>query len=361
MADGGEKDEGEKEFEASEQRKKQAREEGNVAQSKETNGLGVVLGLLVAAFVFWSVTGQQIASNLFGFFHHADNYANDIFSGSGSQAESALVSMAMSLLVPLLVLVGILLAFLIVTQAFTFSTKKIEIDMKKLSPVENFKKKYGSQGLIDFARDAAKMLVAGAIASIFLFSFARDYYGAGAIATEQIGSFAFKQVIKLIIIYTIFQFILAAVDFPIQRRLHADRLKMTREEMKKEFKQSEGDPLLKQQRREKATKVSQGKMLKNVEAATVVMVNPTHYAVALKWDPSEHAAPIVVAKGVDHIAAKIREIAIENRIPIYSDPPSTRAIHASVEVDQAILPEHFAAVAAAVQYVDRIKASMGRE
>ncbi|GAB5459106.1 MAG: EscU/YscU/HrcU family type III secretion system export apparatus switch protein [Henriciella sp.] len=361
MADSGEKEEGEKEFEASEQRKKQARQEGNVAQSKETNTLAVVIGLLVAAYIFWSLTSGQMAGTLFGFFHHAEAYSNDIFKGGGGQAERAMMSLVVAVMVPLLVLVAILLTVLVITRAFTFSTKKIELDMKKLSPVENFKKKYGPQGLIDFARDGAKMIVAGVIATVFLFTFARDYYGSGAIATQNIGGFAFAQVIKLIIIYAIFQFILAAIDFPIQRRMHAERLKMTREEMKKELKQSEGDPLLKQQRRQKATKVSQGTMLKNVEGSTVIMVNPTHYAVALKWDPEEHAAPIVVAKGVDHMAARIREIAIENKIPIYSDPPSTRSIYAAVDVDQPILQEHFAAVAAAVQYVDRIKAAMARE
>ena len=115
-----------------------------------------------------------------------------------------------------------------------------------------------------------------------------------------------------------------------------------------------GDPMLKQQRRAKAQKISKGEMMKAVETSTVVMVNPTHYAVALKWDPDSGQAPIVVAKGVDHIAARIREIAIAHKVPIYRDPPSTRAIFASVELDEEIHPEHFAAVAAAIQYVDRV-------
>ena len=99
----------------------------------------------------------------------------------------------------------------------------------------------------------------------------------------------------------------------------------------------------------------EGEMMKAVESATVVMVNPTHYAVALKWDPETQRAPIVVAKGVDHIAARIREIAIEHQIPIYSDPPNTRAIFAAVDLEEEIHPEHFAAVAAAIQYVDRVR------
>jgi flagellar biosynthetic protein FlhB len=96
-------------------------------------------------------------------------------------------------------------------------------------------------------------------------------------------------------------------------------------------------------------------MLQNVKTATVVMVNPTHYAVALKWDPESKLAPVCVAKGTDHLAMKIRELAIENNVPIYSDPPATRSIYSMVEVDEEIQPEHFAAVAAAIQFVDRLR------
>ena len=109
-------------------------------------------------------------------------------------------------------------------------------------------------------------------------------------------------------------------------------------------------------RREKATKISRGQMLKNVPQATVIMVNPTHYAVALKWDPESNKAPVCVAKGVDNIAARIREIATEHKIPIYHDPPATRSLYKLVEVDEEIRPEHFAAVAAAIQFVERIRA-----
>jgi len=362
MAESGEEDSGEKEFEASEQKQRQAREEGNIAQSKEMTGFAVAIGILVITFVFKFVAGGALARNLFGFFHHADAYSTDVFKQGGEMTLGALTGVVLTIMSPLLILVAIVLGVIIATQAFAFSAKKIKPEMKKLNPVENFKKKYGPQGMIDFLRDAAKMIVAGVIAGIFLLNFAQDYYGASALQTDQIGNFAFEQVLKLIIAFAVFQFILAAIDFPIQKRLHANRLKMTREEMKKELKQSEGDPLLKQQRREKGAKISRGQMMQNVETSTVIMVNPEHYAVALKWDPETQKAPVVVAKGVDHLAAKIREIAIAHQVPIYRDPPSTRAIYATVEIDEEIHPEHFAAVAAAIQYVDRIRGAMtGRE
>ena len=161
--------------------------------------------------------------------------------------------------------------------------------------------------------------------------------------------------LRLILYFFAFQFVLAVIDLPLQWRLHANKLKMTREEMKKELKQNEGDPYMKQQRREKGVKISRGQMLQNVKTATVLMVNPTHYAVALKWDPESGKAPVCVAKGTDNLALKIREIAIEAGVPVYRDPPATRSIYSMVEVDEEILPEHFAAVAAAIQFVDRLR------
>lgn len=355
MAEGSEEDSGEKEFEATEQRRKQARQDGDIPQSKEANALALFLGVLAAAFTFNSMTGHSLAADFFGAFHHADVMSADIFESGGKQTSVWLTGMALKILPIFLILMAAVGVVIVALQSYTFSFKKIKPDMKKLNPVQNLKNKYGAKGFTDFLRDAAKMLVAGVIASVFLFNFARDYYGSSAIQQGQIGNFAFSQCLQLIIAYVIFQFLLTVIDLPLQQRLYANKLKMTREQMKKENKESEGDPLLKQQRRAKAQKISKGEMLKAVEGATVVMVNPTHYAVALKWDPASGQAPIVVAKGVDHIAARIREIAIDHKIPIYSDPPSTRAIYAAVDLDEEIHPEHFAAVAAAIQYVDRVR------
>jgi len=243
-------------------------------------------------------------------------------------------------------------------SSISFSAKKIEADMKNLSPMENLKKKYGARGLIDFAKDTVKLSFAAIIAVVFLVQLARDYYASSAVQAGQFAEFTFTQVLKLILWFLIFQFVLAAIDLPLQRRLHANKLRMSREEMKKELKQSEGDPQLKQQRRQKASQISRGQMLQNVKTATVIMVNPEHYAVALRWDPESQRAPVCVAKGVDHLAAKIREIATENNIPIYRDPPTARSLYALVELDEEIKPEHFAAVAAAINFVERVRKHM---
>ncbi|MFN7163776.1 MAG: flagellar biosynthesis protein FlhB [Hyphomonas sp.] len=348
-------DSSEKEFEATEQKLRQAREEGNVPQSKEANALALILGIVAAAFVLNALVGKSLFSDFSSMLYHGDAFARDAFAPGGKAIWGWLGNVLLHLLPIFLVMAALVLVALVVQQSISFSLKKIKPDMKKLSPVENLKKRYGARGLSDFLKDTAKLFFAGIIGTVFLIQFAQDYYASSEIRMGKFYEFTFSQTLKLIFYFLAFQVALAVIDVPLQRQLHLNKLKMTREELKKEMKQSEGDPQLKMMRREKASKISRGQMLKNVPQATVILVNPTHYAVALKWDPESQKAPTVVAKGADHLAAKIREIAVEHKIPIYRDPPATRSIYNLVEIDQEIRPEHFAAVAAAIQFIDRVK------
>lgn len=349
-----EQDSGEKEFEASEQRKSKAREDGDVVQSKETNAFAAVLGILAAAYLIQTFSGRILFEQFTSLLGYAEMFAFDTFESKGARTGEWTRTVLVSLLPIFLILVVFTCLAVALTRSFSFSAKKIKPDIKKLSPVENLKKKYGPKGLLDFLKDTAKMLFAGIIASLFLWQFAQDYYASSAVQAGQVVSFTTYHVVMLIFYFAIFQFFLAAIDFPLQWRLHANKLKMTREEMKKEAKQSEGDPHFKQTRRRRGQELTRQGMLDNVKDATVVMVNPEHYAVALKWDQDSGKAPIVVAKGVDHLAAKIREVAREHDVPIYRDPPSTRSIYRLVEIDEEIQEIHFAAVATAIQYVQRI-------
>lgn len=351
-------DSGEKEFEATEQRQRQAREEGNVPQSRETNTLALIVGTMCAAIVLQLTIGQSVFQDFSSLLYHADAYSQDIFDSGGTETRSWLSTTLLKFSPMLFIMAAVVLVALVGQRAISFSAKKIQADMKKLSPIENLKKKYGTRGLLDFLKDTVKLAFAATIAVVFLAQLAQDYYSSSAVQAGQFAEFTFSQVLKLIFWFLLFQFVLAAIDLPLQRRLHANQLKMTREEMKKEMKQNEGDPQIKAQRRQRAAKISRGQMIQNVKEATVIMVNPEHYAVALKWDPENSRAPVCVAKGVDHLAAKIREVATANNIPIYRDPPTARSIYRLVEIDQEIHPEHFAAVAAAINFVERVRRHM---
>lgn len=353
---------GEKEFDATDERLRQAREDGDVPISKEANSFGLIIGIGLAIMVFLMLSSKAMSEGFTSMFYHADRYAADIFTDQGSQTQKILADLVLSIAPMFAVLAASVILVLILQRAIAFSTKKIKPEMKKINPVENIKNKYGAKGLSDFLKDAAKMIFAGVIAAYFMIYFASEYYAGSAMGRGQLADFTLTQILKLILYFAAFHLVLALLDVPLQRYLHAERLKMTREDLKKEMKQNEGDPHLKQQRRERGTQITRGDMLKNVETATVIMVNPEHYAVALKWDPDGDKAPICVAKGVDHLAAKIREVAQANQVPIYRDPPTARSLYRLVEIDEEIKQEHFAAVAAAVQYVERVRQHMrGRD
>ena len=353
-------DSGEKELEASEQKRRKAREQGDVPQSRETNTLALILGIMAATYTLKSAAGMAVFSDFSALLYNGDAFARDIFEDDGQATRDWVFGAMIHFLPVLLILMAAVLVALIVQRSVTFSMDKLKPKMKNLSPVENLKKRYGPRGITDFLKDTAKLIFAGGIGAVFLFQFIRDYYAVSAVQGGQFADFTFRQVLNLILYFCIFQFVLAAIDLPLQQRLHANRLKMTREEMKKEMKQNEGDPMLKSQRREKGRQISRGEMLQNVKDSTVVMVNPEHYAVALKWDPDSNRAPVCVAKGVDHLAARIREVALANNVPIYRDPPATRSIYRLVDIDEEIHKEHFAAVAAAIQFVERARAGLGQ-
>ena len=350
---------GEKEFEATEQKRREARREGNVAQSKEANTFALFAGVIIAAIMFSAVVAGATFSEFSALMYHADSYAADVFNDGGGATKAWLARTLVKVIPLFAIMAALVLATLVIQQSIAFSAKKIKPEFNKISPTENLKKKYGTKGLLDFLKDMAKMFFAGGLAAVFLYGFAQHYYASSAVELSDFFNFTFGQVLTLFLIFGVFQFVLAAIDLPLQRQLHSNKLKMSREDIKKEQKQSEGDPQLKQKRREKASSMSRNQMMQNVKTATVVMVNPEHYAVALKWDPEGGRAPVCVAKGVDHLAAKIRETATANDIPIYRDPPSTRSIYRLVDIDEEIHPDHFAAVAAAISFVDRIRKQTG--
>jgi flagellar biosynthetic protein FlhB len=161
--------------------------------------------------------------------------------------------------------------------------------------------------------------------------------------------------VEFLAIILVVTFALGGIDYLWQVHLHRQRNRMSRKELMDEFKESEGDPHMRAARRQRAQEVATNRMLADVARADVVIVNPTHYAVALKWDRGKGGAPVCVAKGVDEIARVIRARAVEHGVPIHSDPPTARAIHASVDLGQEVRAEHYRAVATAIRFADAMR------
>jgi len=162
-------------------------------------------------------------------------------------------------------------------------------------------------------------------------------------------------IVMLLLVVVLIMAVMASADLAYQRWSHNEKLKMTKQEVKDEHKESEGDPKIKGRIRALRMERHRKRMMANVPKATVVITNPTHYAIALKYDMESMAAPILVAKGVDYLAKRIRQIAETHDVPIMENPPLARALYAAVEVDQEIPEEHYKAVAEVIGYVMRLK------
>jgi flagellar biosynthetic protein FlhB len=330
-----------------------ARRDGDVAQSREANAAAQYLGLY-AAIVFAGGWAAAETARALAVFHHRPLDVASLILGTQGAGAAFFANPALPAVVVIgLPLIAVLLA-LVAQQSIVFAPKKLEPKMSRLSLVENAKQKFGPQGLGEFARGFLKL--AAIIASVIFFFGARfsELPATAAMPAAAIAGLLHREAALFLGVITIFSVAMAAIDLPLSRMSWMKRLRMSQEELKRESKENEGDPLLKMIRREKGKAIAVNRMMRDVPGATVVIVNPEHYAVALKWSRDSKRAPVCVAKGVDELAKKIRELAAKNGVPIRRDPVTARAIYASVKVGREIDRAHYAAVAAAIHFAEAI-------
>jgi flagellar biosynthesis protein FlhB len=211
-------------------------------------------------------------------------------------------------------------------------------------------------GLFEFAKSFVKLVIISVALGVFVVQRAPAILNSLALTPAMSMVTMLQMLAEFLLLALLIVGIMGGVDFFWQHFRHLQRHRMSRKDMVDEMKESEGDPHVKGQRRQRGQEIATNQMLADVATADVVIVNPTHYAVALKWKRGSRTAPICVAKGVDEIAARIREKAAEKGIPIQSDPPTARAIYATVEIGQQIQANHFKAVAAAIRFAEAMRA-----
>ncbi|WP_207476431.1 flagellar biosynthesis protein FlhB [Arenibaculum pallidiluteum] len=235
------------------------------------------------------------------------------------------------------------------------STQALIPKFEKLNPMGGFKRMFSVNSLIEFGKSLAKMAVVGAVIYMALapmMTQLEHFAGLGMAMVLKESHLLIVDMLNGVVL--VLTFIMAA-DFVYQRWKFFQDLKMTKQEVKEEYKQIEGDPTVKGRIRSLRMQRARQRMMANVPKADVVVTNPTHFAVALKYDPGSMQAPILLAKGADLLAFRIREIAKEHDVPIVENPPLARGIYASVEVEQEIPPEHYKAMAEVISYVFRLK------
>ena len=351
-----EEEDSDKQFEPSQKKLDDARLRGEVAKSNDIITAASYGGILFLLASFGPGAVEKMAGALSIILAQSDQLAEDFFTGSKSAIMGSILEQAFWGLVPWFFFPMILALLAVLSQrALVFAPSKLKPKLNRISVISGLKNKFGRQGLFEFAKSMVKLLIYSFILISFLVAKMDEIVGFISLPPRLIVLELGQILLLLTVLVFAVSTILGLVDFIWQKAEHIRKNRMSRKEMMEELKQSEGDPHFKQQRRQRAQDIAMNKMLADVVDADVVIVNPTHFSVALNWDRLSGRAPVCVAKGVDEIAAKIREIAWENSVPVHSDPPTARALYAGVKIGEEIQPEHYRAVAAAIRFAEDIR------
>lgn len=351
---------GEKTEPATQKKLTDARKEGQVAKSREiANGLGLLTLFLILKFWVGNM-GQQMLG-IFGSIYSMIPNVTTYWRDNMPEAEAGIIYRELLLNVLIIVapilLIGLVVAFVcdLVQVKWKPTTKPLKPKFSKLNPIKGFKKIFSPNAVVELIKSIAKI---GLIVYI-CYSYLKDKWP----ILLNLYDFTLMQALEVIagtvtdlgIRISLLYMLIAFSDFAYQKIKFKNDMKMTKQEIKEEYKQQEGDPQIRGQIRQKMREASRRRMMQALPQADVVITNPTHYAVAIKYEPEVADAPVVVAKGEDYLAAKIKEIAKDNQIEIVENKPLARMLYANVDIGQAVPPELYQAVAEVLAFVYRLQ------
>lgn len=347
---------GEKVFDPTPQRLEQARRKGDVPRSNDVSAAAAYLGLMAAVLAGGAWAVERAGGAMTVFLAQPDRLSGMILGPGGQELSAAIVGEVAGGLAPLLLApAALVLAGLLAQRALVFSGDKLAPKLSRVSMLRNASQKFGPTGLVEFAKAVVKLVAISTGLFVYLTGDLDRMIGAVRAEPAMVGGMMVDSVRVLLAITCAIAVTIAAIDIAWQRFDHARKLRMSHQDLKEESKEHEGDPQLKAQRRRRGEEIATNRMLHEVPKADVVVVNPVHVAVALKWARTRGSAPTCVAKGEGEVARRIRDAASDAGVPIHHDPPTARALHATVEIGREIRPEHYRAVAVAIRYADRMR------
>ncbi|WP_297526426.1 flagellar biosynthesis protein FlhB [Thiohalobacter sp.] len=348
------KDGQERTEQATPKRQQEARRKGQIPRSRELN----TLAMLMAAAGTLVLSGGHMAAQFSALLHNGLSFdRRAIFSPRGLiDAMEMALGAGLALVAPFFVIsVIVALVSSVALGGWGFSVEALTPKLDKLNPLKGFKRMFSVRGLVELLKALAKfLLVAGVGIGLFM-HYSSELIGLGYESVEAALAHAGEILAWCFLLLSATLILVAAADVPFQLWDHKRNLKMTRQEVKDELKDTEGKPEVKSRIKQMQREIAQRRMMEAVPDADVVITNPTHYAVALKYDDARMGAPVVVAKGKDLIAREIRERAIAAEVPIVSAPPLARAIFFSTELDQEIPAALYLAVAQVLAYVFQLR------
>ena len=347
---------GEKTEEPTSKKLQDARKEGQVAKSKEVTSAFEML----AAFFLFHIWVENIGVNFVGemreLYSQIPAYTK-LYEGHIQAATFRMLFIEALLRILLTILPFLLAGFLVAFVAnllqvkWKVSSKPLKPKFNKLNPVSGFKRIFSKNSLVELLKSVLKLTLIGYVVFDYLKKNMPPILQLYDLSLNQGIALVGSLVINLGIRISLFYMLIAAADFAYQKIKFKNDMKMTKQEVKDEYKNQEGDPQIKGKQRQRMMEASRRRMMQQLPEADVVITNPTHYAVAIKYDAEKYEAPMVLAKGEDYLAQKIKEIARENHIEIVENKPLARMLYANVEVGELIPPELYQAVAEVLAFV----------
>lgn len=344
-----------KQHEPTQKKLDDARKKGDVPRSTDLMTAAAYGGLLLVAMAIGGTAVDSLSALFSTMIRQSPEISTALFNGAAPYSAVIIMTTTKAVLPWFAVPAVLVLASLIAQKGLVFAPDKLVPKLSRISLLANAKNKFGRNGLFEFGKSTVKLTIYSVLVGVYLSKnlpqiLMTMYGGPGpAILTLAKLTLSFLSLVLAVALC------IGVVDMVWQKQEHIRKNRMSRKEVTDESKQQDGDPHIKNQRRQRGYEIAMNQMLADVPDADVIIVNPTHYAVALKWSRKPGAAPTCVAKGVDEIAARIREVAAEGGVPIHSDPPTARALHATVEIGQEIHPDQYRAVAASIRFAEAMR------
>ncbi|MFU8836921.1 MAG: flagellar biosynthesis protein FlhB [Thiohalomonadaceae bacterium] len=339
---------------ATPKREREAREKGQIARSKE---LATAAALIAAASLF-IVMGEVFVRSLAELVRRNFMIPREFVFDEGAMTVqlTQTVNDGLFVMLPLFILMVVVAVLAnIMLGGFSFSTKALAFKGEKLDPIKGLGRVFAWRGLMEMFKGLAKFVLVGTVGLLMLNFYSDGLMQMGREALPMALGHAGEILVWSFLVISSALLVVVAIDVPFQVWDHQRQMKMTKQEVKDEYKQTEGSPEVKGRQRRLQMEMAQRRMMEQVPSADVVVTNPTHYAVALRYDASKMNAPVVVAKGVDLVASRIRAVAVEHDVTVLSAPPLARAIYYSTELDEAIPDGLYRAVAQILAYVYQLK------
>ena len=349
-----EQDQSQKTEEPTAKRLQEARKKGDVATSREVQNWFMLFAGTLVLVILGPGMAEDLASILRQYLAAPHAYRIEL-EALRAMLGQTMGSVAAVLFLPALILLIAAAGAGLVQHGFLLAPERLKLDPKKLSPIAGAKRMFSLRSIAEFIKGLLKITIVGVIAGLLMWPvFLQLPSVPGMTILDSLGMihiFASRMLAGVVAVLAV----IAGFDFMYQRFEHTKKLRMTKQEVKDEYKQTEGDPHVKARLRAIRLERARQRMMQAVPEADVVITNPTHYAVALKYDAEEMPAPKLIAKGVDDVAERIRAKAEEHDVPIVENAPLARALYAGVDLDQDIPQEHYQAVAEIIAYVMRLQ------